>query len=141
MPQSSVAPCPLPSPAPAPSTHTLHHGARSPPRSRRIASSLTPRAQASGVSVGEDCLAKFQELKLGKKIKYIIFALNPTNTEIVVAKTSESPSWDEFVAELPEAECRWAVYDFEFEKEGAGKRNKLGFFSWCVPRVVVGTGA
>lgn len=55
-------------------------------------------------------------------------------TEIVVdtavEKTPESADYETFLANLPEDECRWAVYDFEFEKEGAGKRNKLIFLSW-----------
>ncbi|EJD43800.1 actin depolymerizing factor [Auricularia subglabra TFB-10046 SS5] len=85
---------------------------------------------SSGVAVNPECLERFQELKLGKKLKYIIFSLNKTNTEIVVEKTSEGGSYDDFIGQLPEAECRWAVYDFEYEKEGAGKRNKLCFFSW-----------
>ncbi|KZV92402.1 cofilin [Exidia glandulosa HHB12029] len=85
---------------------------------------------SSGVAVNPACMEKFQELKLGKKLKYIVYKLNDTNTEIVVDKTSESANYDDFVADLPEAQCRWAVYDFEFEKEGAGKRNKLLFFAW-----------
>ncbi|KIY46739.1 cofilin [Fistulina hepatica ATCC 64428] len=85
---------------------------------------------SSGVGVNHDCLAKFQELKLGKKTKYIIFNLNDDNTEIVVEKTSTSTDYDEFLADLPEADCRWAVYDFEYEKEDAGKRNKICFIAW-----------
>ncbi|KAF9241151.1 putative COF1-cofilin, partial [Melanogaster broomeanus] len=84
---------------------------------------------SSGVPVHNDCLTAFQQLKLGKKIKYIVYTLNATNTEIVVEKSSSSSNYEEFIADLPENECRWAVYDFEFEKEGA-KRNKICFFSW-----------
>jgi cofilin len=54
-------------------------------------------------------------------------------TEIVVKKASESQSYEDFLADLPEVECRWAVYDFEYEKEGAGKRNKIVFYSWFRP--------
>ncbi|EIM86005.1 uncharacterized protein STEHIDRAFT_122014 [Stereum hirsutum FP-91666 SS1] len=85
---------------------------------------------ASGVAVNPACLEAFQELKLGKKTKYLIFAISKDLTEIVVEKKSTSTSYDEFVADLPEAECRWAIYDFEFEKEGAGIRNKICFISW-----------
>ncbi|KAK7028109.1 cofilin [Paramarasmius palmivorus] len=85
---------------------------------------------ASGVTVNPQCLSEYQSLKLGKKFKYIIFNLNNDKTEIIVEKTSESQDYDEFLTDLPEGECRWAVYDFEFDKEGAGKRNKLCFFSW-----------
>jgi cofilin len=66
---------------------------------------------------------------LRKKTKYIVFTLNKDNTEIVVEKTSNSSSYEEFIADLPEADCRWAVYDLEFEK-GEGKRNKICFYSW-----------
>ena len=72
----------------------------------------------------------YQELKLKKKIKYIIFSLNQELTEIVVKKTSTEKDYDEFLKDLPETECRYAIYDFEFEKEGAGIRNKIVFFSW-----------
>ncbi|KIM41051.1 hypothetical protein M413DRAFT_445794 [Hebeloma cylindrosporum] len=85
---------------------------------------------ASGVGVNPQCVDAFQDLKLKKKYKYIIFTLNKDFTEIVVDKTSDVQDYDEFVAALPETECRWAIYDFEFEKEGAGKRNKIIFLSW-----------
>lgn len=88
--------------------------------------------QASGVGVNEQCLTAFQDLKLKKKYKYIVFTLNKELTEIVVDKTSEDKEYDTFLADLPETECRWAIYDFEFEKEGAGKRNKIIFLSWWV---------
>ncbi len=47
-----------------------------------------------------------------------------------MAKTSTSSSYDDFLAELPPAECRYAIYDFEYEKGDEGKRNKICFFTW-----------
>ncbi|KAI0795213.1 hypothetical protein BC629DRAFT_1581816 [Irpex lacteus] len=86
---------------------------------------------ASGVGVNSSVLETFQELKLGKKHKYIIFSLSDDLKEIVVAKTSSDSNYESFIADLPETECRWAVYDFEYDAEGgAGKRNKLTFISW-----------
>ncbi|KAG2009770.1 actin cross-linking [Coprinopsis cinerea AmutBmut pab1-1] len=85
---------------------------------------------ASGVGVNESCLTAFQELKLGKKTKFIIYALNKENTEIIVEKTSQSQEYQDFIDALPSDQPRFAVYDFEFEKEGAGKRNKITFVSW-----------
>lgn len=77
------------------------------------------------------CVTTYQQLKLGKKFKYILFTLNDALSEIVVDKTSDASSYEVFVADMPKDQCRWAVYDFEFEKEG--KRNKLCFILWCVP--------
>ncbi|MDT0616123.1 actin-binding ADF family protein [Streptomyces lancefieldiae] len=85
---------------------------------------------ASGVGINDVCLQEYQALKLGKKHRYIIFNLSKDNTEIIVEKASSSPEYDDFIADLPETECRWAVYDLEFEKDGAGKRNKIVFYSW-----------
>lgn len=137
---SGLPPSPPRSPRPKPPfpSHptTRHHGTSRAPAGRVLHRS-SPRSRAppqsqSGVGVNPQCLETYQQLKLGKKIKYIIFTLSPDNKEIIVAKQSESHNYDEFLADLPEAEPRWAVYDFEYEKEGAGKRNKITFFSWCV---------
>ncbi|KAF5382629.1 hypothetical protein D9615_003017 [Tricholomella constricta] len=85
---------------------------------------------ASGVGVNPQCLTDYQALKLKKTHKYIIFTLSKDVTEIVVEKTSSSQSYEDFVGDLPETECRWAIYDFEFEKEEGGKRSKICFISW-----------
>ncbi|KAJ6585260.1 actin depolymerizing factor, partial [Mycena capillaripes] len=87
--------------------------------------------QSSGVAVNPDCLEAFSQLKLKKTAKYIIFTLNKDTTEIVVEKTSQSTKYEDFIADLPEFECRWAIYDLEFEKEDGGKRNKIIFVSWA----------
>ncbi|KAF9468634.1 actin depolymerizing factor [Collybia nuda] len=85
---------------------------------------------ASGVGVNEKCLEEYQALKLKKTHKYIIFTLSKDSTEIVVEKTSNSQIYDDFISDLPETECKWAIYDFEFEKSEGGKRNKICFVSW-----------
>lgn len=50
-------------------------------------------------------------------------------TEIVVDKTGAA-SYDEFLEVLPTDECRWAIYDFDYEKPDAGRRSKIIFISW-----------
>ncbi len=80
-----------------------------------------------------DCLEKFQELKQGKKLSYVIYGLSDDKKQIVVLKASDDKDFDKFIAELPEKECRWAVYDFEYTLEGGeGIRNKLTFVQWYV---------
>lgn len=70
-------------------------------------------------------------MKLGKKYKYIIYKISDDKTKIIVDKTSTDPSYDKFLEELPENDCKYAVYDFEYELgQGEGKRNKIVFFQW-----------
>ena len=82
--------------------------------------------------MNQEFLEQFQSLKLRRKVKFIVYTLSPDNTEIVVSKTSESTNFDDFIAELPPTECRYAVYDFEYQKGDEGTRNKICFVSWCV---------
>lgn len=59
--------------------------------------------------------------------------------EIQVETASESPSYDDFISGLPASGCRYAVYDFEYEKGNEGKRNKLCFYAWSVCTILSAT--
>ncbi|KZT56333.1 actin depolymerizing protein [Calocera cornea HHB12733] len=86
--------------------------------------------QSSGIGVSDECVAKFEELRLGKVLKYIILEVAPNLQEIIVGKTSQDADYDKFLEDLPENECKWAIYDFAFEVDGGGKRNKIVLISW-----------
>ncbi|ODV81578.1 cofilin, partial [Suhomyces tanzawaensis NRRL Y-17324] len=83
------------------------------------------------VAVADESLTVFNDLKLGKKYKFVIFALNESKTQIVVDSTSTDTDYDAFLEKLPENECKYAVYDFEYEIGGGeGKRSKIVFYTW-----------
>ncbi|KAF3094654.1 cofilin [Orbilia oligospora] len=85
----------------------------------------------SGVAVASDCVTTFEELKLRKSSRYIIYKLNETKTQIIVDKASTETDYEAFLTDLPENDCRWAVYDFAYKlSEGEGERNKIVFISW-----------
>lgn len=72
-------------------------------------------------------------MKLGSKksSNYIIYRISDDKSTIVIEKTGKADEYSDFVNELPENDCRYAVYDFVFElPNGEGKRNKLIFFTW-----------
>lgn len=76
-------------------------------------------------------MTAFNDLKLGKKYKFIIFKINEAKTDIVVDETSTSQDYDEFLSKLPENDCKYAIYDFEYELGGGeGKRSKIIFYTW-----------
>lgn len=94
------------------------------------------------VQVSQECVSKFNELKLGKSIKYIIYKLSDDNKEIVVEDTSEDADWDGFREKLINAKSktksgaltkgpRYAVYDFAYDlSSGEGSRSKITFIAW-----------
>jgi len=96
----------------------------------------------SGVSISPECISKFNELKLNKKIKYIVYKLSDDYKEIVVEETSEDGDWEAFREKLINAQSksktgkvgkgpRYAVYDFNYElASGEGSRSKITFIAW-----------
>mmetsp|Transcript_109945 Transcript_109945/g.154178 ORF Transcript_109945/g.154178 Transcript_109945/m.154178 type:complete len:138 (+) Transcript_109945:23-436(+) len=86
---------------------------------------------SSGITPDEDCVTKFNELKLGHKYRYVVFKITDDFTKIVTLKTAEpSATFDDFLGELPDKECRYAVYDYEYEDDGR-KQSKILFVVWA----------
>jgi len=79
--------------------------------------------------VTDEAVQVYQDLKLRKKYKYIIYKLSADMKEVGVEKTETDQSYDKFVTGLPKDECRYCVYDFEYETP-EGLRNKLLFVVW-----------
>jgi cofilin len=96
----------------------------------------------SGATVTQECITAYNELKLNKKYKYIIYKLSDNFKEIVVEEASEDKDWDNFREKLVNATTktrsgavgkgpRYAVYDFEYSlASGDGLRNKITFIAW-----------
>eukprot|EP00271_Cylindrocystis_brebissonii_P010494 TRINITY_DN26690_c0_g1_i1.p3 TRINITY_DN26690_c0_g1~~TRINITY_DN26690_c0_g1_i1.p3 ORF type:complete len:139 (-),score=33.01 TRINITY_DN26690_c0_g1_i1:911-1327(-) len=84
---------------------------------------------SSGMAVHMDCKAKFMELKRKKVYRYIIFMI--ANNEIVVEKTgAPEETYEQFTATFPEADCRYAVYDYDFTTEDNCQKSKIFFIAW-----------
>ncbi len=95
---------------------------------------LTNESLSHRVAVAPECVKEFEELKLGKKTKYIIYKLSDDYKEIVVEDKSTDGNWEAFQNKLLNAKAshkgkegkgpRYAVYDFEYELPG-GEGSRL----------------
>lgn len=94
---------------------------------------------ASGVSVQDECVNKFNEFRLSKgKIKYIIYKISDNKKDVVVDKVGDDPDYEVFRSDLEKAQDsqgrpapRYATYDVEYDLGGGeGKRSKIIFISW-----------
>ncbi|CAI0643587.1 unnamed protein product [Colletotrichum noveboracense] len=102
----------------------------------KLAPSPFPRRTAA------ECITAYNDLKLSKKYKYIIYKLSDDNKEIVVEEASADKDWENFREKLINATSktksgavgkgpRYAVYDFEYSlASGEGERNKITFLAW-----------
>jgi len=90
---------------------------------------------SSGVAVSDECKVTYQDIKLGKKYRYVVYRLTDDYKQIVVEKCAEpEATYDDLLAELKAAEsegqCRYAVYDAAYATPDGQPRNKIVFFMW-----------
>jgi len=84
---------------------------------------------ASGMLVSDECKSKFMELKRKKTYRYIVFKIE--GDEIVVETTGPpSATYDDFAAALPEADCRFCVFDYDFTTADNCQKSKIFFIAW-----------
>ncbi len=86
------------------------------------------------VTVTPDCITTFNELKLGKSLKWVIYKISDNGKEIVVEESSKDNDYEVFREKLLSAKSkdksgkeghgpRYAVYDVEYDAQGGeGKR-------------------
>ena len=61
----------------------------------------------------------------------MIFKINDDHTAVEpLVNGDKDATWDDFCAQLPADSCRYAIFDFEFETNDGGKRNKITFVVW-----------
>ncbi|KAL3833509.1 hypothetical protein ACJIZ3_008245 [Penstemon smallii] len=86
---------------------------------------------ASGMSVDDECKLRFVELKAKRNFRYIIFKVEEKLQQVTIEKLGQpNESYDDFTASLPENECRYAVYDFDFITAENCQKSKIFFIAW-----------
>nr|GMD70017.1 actin-depolymerizing factor [Ipomoea batatas] len=97
-----------------------------------VATSVHCSANASsGMGVAEHSKSTYMELQRKKVHRYVIFKIDEKKKEVVVEKTGgPAESYDDFTASLPETDCRYAVYDFDFVTSENCQKSKIFFIAW-----------
>ncbi|KAF8392202.1 hypothetical protein HHK36_022544 [Tetracentron sinense] len=86
---------------------------------------------SSGMEVADHSKNTFLELKRKKLHRYVIFKIDEKKSEFVVEKTGgPAESYDDFAAALPENDCRYAIYDFDFVTSENCQMSKIFFIAW-----------
>ncbi|CAL9092101.1 unnamed protein product [Musa acuminata var. zebrina] len=86
---------------------------------------------SSGMGIAGDCKDIFLELQRKKTHRYVIFKIDEKQKQVVVEKTGgATESYDDFMASLPENDCRYAIYDFDFVTEENCQKSKIFFIAW-----------
>ncbi|XP_055812387.1 actin-depolymerizing factor 1-like [Solanum dulcamara] len=86
---------------------------------------------ASGMAVHDDCKLRFLELKAKRTYRFIVFKIEEKQKQVVVEKVGEpAESYEDFTACLPDNECRYAVYDFDFVTAENCQKSRIFFIAW-----------
>ena len=95
------------------------------------------------MSVADECLEAFDEVKLGHKHRYVVYTLNAAQDTIIVEsklskmdepRTSPEEKYNAFLQLLQSkranGECCYAVYDVEYTRANGQRRSKIIFIVW-----------
>eukprot|EP01088_Endostelium_zonatum_P002798 TRINITY_DN13591_c0_g1_i1.p1 TRINITY_DN13591_c0_g1~~TRINITY_DN13591_c0_g1_i1.p1 ORF type:complete len:122 (+),score=25.30 TRINITY_DN13591_c0_g1_i1:116-481(+) len=100
----------------------------------------------SGIEIDDTCVTAFNKLKLAKNIRYTSFKMSNDLKKIIVEKEvhkagDNEDQYKEFVAQLPQNEARYFIYDFEFRNPDGDIRNKVALILWCPDACLTKTNA
>ncbi|KAI3782356.1 hypothetical protein L2E82_12401 [Cichorium intybus] len=86
---------------------------------------------ASGMAVHDECKLKFLELKAKRTYRFIVFKIEEKQKEVIVEKLGDpTQSHEDFAACLPDSECRYAVFDYDFVTEENCQKSRIFFIAW-----------
>eukprot|EP00929_Paragymnodinium_shiwhaense_P005022 TRINITY_DN1063_c0_g1_i3.p1 TRINITY_DN1063_c0_g1~~TRINITY_DN1063_c0_g1_i3.p1 ORF type:complete len:143 (+),score=67.70 TRINITY_DN1063_c0_g1_i3:93-521(+) len=88
----------------------------------------------AGVKVVDECIDKYNEIKMKKSLRYVTFMIKDKKEVVVDAEGAkegeEGNGWDAFCKALPEDQPRYALVDVDYETEDGRPQNKLTFVYW-----------
>lgn len=86
----------------------------------------------SGIAIDESCVNLFMHMKTRKQYKWLIFKVDDSGRTVVPDKIGgQSSSYNDFVCSLPDGQCRYAVYDYEYRSPERGATKKMVFLLWA----------
>eukprot|EP00971_Amphidinium_carterae_P234003 4643526-Amphidinium_carterae.1 len=84
----------------------------------------------SGVGVADDCIKKFEEMKLRHTCKYIIYTIENKKEVVVDCVGEKDAAYEEFKGKLVEdkAKPKFAVVDMSYKTDDGRQQDKIVFF-------------
>ncbi|KAF6260986.1 actin-depolymerizing factor AdfA [Scenedesmus sp. NREL 46B-D3] len=86
----------------------------------------------SGIAIDESCVNLFMHMKTRKQYKWLIFKVDDSGRTVVPDKIGgQASTYNDFVCSLPDNQCRYAVYDYEYRSPERGVSKKMVFLLWA----------
>ena len=92
----------------------------------------------TGVTVSQQVVDQHGEFKLSKnKTTFIIFRIVDKKEIVTDFISGEDEVYPTFLDKLPESECRFAIYSFDFTTKDGRATNKMVSISWIPDKAQV----
>ena len=86
----------------------------------------------SNITVHNDCVSCWNNLKYNHLYRYIIFNFSQDLRYIIVEKTAPpEKTYDDFINDLPDDDVRYAIFHLEYKLEDGTPRDKFIFITWA----------
>lgn len=83
--------------------------------------------------VADECKSSFMEMKWKKVHRYIVFKIDEKSKLVTVDKVGGAgEAYSDLAASLPDDDCRYAVFDFDFVTVDNCRKSKIFFIAWLV---------
>lgn len=83
--------------------------------------------------VTEECKNSFMEMKWKKVHRYIVFKIDEGSKLLKVDKVgAPGEGYDDLTAALPQDDCRFALFDFDFVTVDNCRKSKIFFIAWSL---------
>ncbi|XP_061342074.1 actin-depolymerizing factor 5-like isoform X1 [Gastrolobium bilobum] len=85
----------------------------------------------TGMWVTDECKNSFMEMKWKKVHRYIVFKIDERSKLVTVDKVGgPGEGYADLAASLPNDDCRYAVFDFDFVTVDNCRKSKIFFIAW-----------
>ena len=125
------APPPAPPPAP-PVNQSSSARSTSPAKVPKHVTSNAGGTSMSGISLSQEAVEVFYQMRLKSTYRWVVWKINDAATDVVIERLGAPAStYGEFLAALPEDDCRYAVFDYNFVGADGQEHSKLVFVNWA----------
>ncbi|XP_058090898.1 actin-depolymerizing factor 5-like [Magnolia sinica] len=95
-----------------------------------------------GMCVSDECRNSFMDMKWKKVHRYIVFRIDERSRAVLVDKVGGPDTtrkggfclnevYDDLAASLPDDDCRYAMFDFDFVTVDNCQKSKIFFIAWA----------
>ena len=85
---------------------------------------------SSGVKVADSCVEIYNEIKMKKSKKFVLFKIENKKEIVIDSEGDASKTFEDFKAALPEDQPRYGLVDIHYQTDDGRDQSKLTFVMW-----------